>query len=160
MTDLRTRMRIYDQAPAPDYWSEVELRGSSGSVGTAPAARSARPLLLLAAAVLLLTLTVGGAALALSRLVVPPPDSPADPSATPVASASADPSATPVALPSSGEIAARTTSWSIRIRMTIQFVTVPLDAPITSASPSRYPMVGPGPPGLSTSTWASLGRWH
>ncbi len=74
MTDLRDRMRIYDQAPAPDYWIEVELRASSGSVGSAAPARSARPLLLLAAATLL-ALAVGGAALALSRLVDPPPDS-------------------------------------------------------------------------------------
>jgi Tol biopolymer transport system component len=75
MTDLRDRMRIYDQAPAPDYWNEVELRASSRSVGTAAPARSARPLLLLAAAAMLLALAVGGAALALSRLVDPPPDS-------------------------------------------------------------------------------------
>lgn len=72
MTDLRARMRIYDRAPAPDYWNEVELRASSGSVGTAAPARSARPLLLLAAA-MLLALAVGGAALVLSRLVDPPP---------------------------------------------------------------------------------------
>ena len=71
MTNLRDRMRIYDQAPAPDYWIEVELRASSGSVGTAAPARSARPLLLLAAA-MLLALAVGGAALALSRIVDPP----------------------------------------------------------------------------------------
>ena len=71
MTDLRDRMRIYDQAPAPDYWNEVELRAASGSVETAPPARSARPFLLLAAA-LLLALAIGGAALALSRLIDPP----------------------------------------------------------------------------------------
>ena len=92
MTDLRDRMRIYDQAPAPDYWDEVELRASSGSVGTAPPARAARPFLLLAAA-MLLALTVGGAALALSRLVDPAPPVPPDPLAT---SASPVPSASPV----------------------------------------------------------------
>ena len=74
MTDLRSRMRIYDRAPAPDYWTEIELRASSASVRTAAPARSARPLLLLAAA-MLLALAVGGAALALSRLVDPPPGS-------------------------------------------------------------------------------------
>lgn len=74
MTDLRDRMRIYDRAPAPDYWNEVELRASSRSVGAAAPARSARPLLLMAAA-MLLALAVGGAALALSRLVDPSPDS-------------------------------------------------------------------------------------
>jgi Tol biopolymer transport system component len=62
MTDLRDRMRIYDRVPAPDYWNEVELRGLSGSMGTAAPARSARPLLLLAAG-LLLVLALGGALL-------------------------------------------------------------------------------------------------
>jgi hypothetical protein len=33
MTDLRTRMRIYDQAPAPEYWDEVVRRASGASVG-------------------------------------------------------------------------------------------------------------------------------
>jgi Tol biopolymer transport system component len=68
MTDLRDRMRIYDQAPAPDYWSEVELRAST--VSAAAPHRSARSALLLAAA-LLLALAVGGAALALSGIVHP-----------------------------------------------------------------------------------------
>ncbi len=51
MTDLRTRMRIYDQAPAPDYWSEVELRASTRPEATPPH-RLGRPALLLVAAVL------------------------------------------------------------------------------------------------------------
>lgn len=69
MTDLRDRMRIYDQAPAPDYWSEVELRASTMSA-TAPH-RSARSALLLVAA-LLLALAVGGAVVALSGIVHAP----------------------------------------------------------------------------------------
>ena len=85
MTDLRDRMRIYDQAPAPDYWSEVELRASSGSVETALPARSAGPSQLMAAA-LLLALAVGGAALALSGIADPPVPPVPVPSVPPVPS--------------------------------------------------------------------------
>jgi hypothetical protein len=52
-------MRTYDQAPAPDYWSEVQLRASSAP-GDARPERSARPALLLVAALLLL-LTISAA---------------------------------------------------------------------------------------------------
>ena len=65
-------MRIYDQAPAPDYWNEVELRASARSEETAVRARSARTLLLLAAAAMLLALAVGGAALVMSGILEPP----------------------------------------------------------------------------------------
>ena len=66
-------MQIYDRAPAPDYWNEVELRAAPASAAAAAPPRSARPVLLLAAA-MLLALVVGGAALALSRPTDPPPE--------------------------------------------------------------------------------------
>ena len=74
MTDLRTRMRVFDQAPAPDYWNEVELRASTGAMGAARTDRSSRPMLLLVAAALL-ALAIGGAVLVLSGIVVPPDSS-------------------------------------------------------------------------------------
>jgi Tol biopolymer transport system component len=64
MKDLRTRMRIFDEVPAPSYWNEIELRASSPLEAASPA-RSSRPALLLVAA-LLLVFVIGGAALVLS----------------------------------------------------------------------------------------------
>lgn len=67
MTDLRARMRIYDQAPAPDYWSEVELRASTVSAAEPPH-RSAWSALLLVAA--LLTILMISAAVAIGSGVI------------------------------------------------------------------------------------------
>lgn len=64
MNDLRTRMRIFDQVPAPSYWSEIELRASTAPEAATPD-RVVRPTLLLVTA-LLLVLVIGGAALVLS----------------------------------------------------------------------------------------------
>jgi hypothetical protein len=63
MNDLRNRMRIFDEVPAPSYWNEIELRASSAPAAASPA-RSTRPALLLVAA--LLALVVGGGVLILS----------------------------------------------------------------------------------------------
>jgi hypothetical protein len=52
-------MQVFDQAPAPDYWSEAELRASAAPQAARPG-RSARPALLLAAA-LLVILTISAA---------------------------------------------------------------------------------------------------
>ena len=57
MTDLRTRMRIYDAAPAPDYWSEIELRASAAPKAVRPNRRTERALLLAAALLLVLTIS-------------------------------------------------------------------------------------------------------
>lgn len=70
MKDLRTRMRIFDQVPAPNYWDEIELRASIAPEAASPD-RRVRPTLLLVAA-LLLALIMGGAALVLSGNVEPP----------------------------------------------------------------------------------------
>jgi Tol biopolymer transport system component len=64
MKDLRTRMRIFDEVPAPSYWDEIELRASSAPEAASPV-RTTRPALLLVAA-LLLALLAGGAVLILS----------------------------------------------------------------------------------------------
>ena len=68
MTDLRTRMRIFDQAPTPDYWSVVELRASAASAGAARRNRDSRPALLLVAA-LLAILVISAAVVVGSGLV-------------------------------------------------------------------------------------------
>lgn len=81
MTDLRARMRIYDQAPAPDYWSEVELRAATVSAA-APPDRSARSALLLVAALLTIlvisaTVAIGSGVIELPWPVESPTPSPA-----------------------------------------------------------------------------------
>lgn len=97
MTDLRARMRIYDQAPAPDYWSEVETRAATVSAA-APPDRSARSARLLVA-VLLTILTISAAiAVGSGTIELPwPVESPIpSPSAAPPSpSAPASPSARP-----------------------------------------------------------------
>jgi dipeptidyl aminopeptidase/acylaminoacyl peptidase len=100
MTDLRARMRVYDQAPAPDYWSEVRLRASAAG-GSAVPDRSTRPMLLLAAALLAIVaisaaVAIGSGVIELPRFVVPPVPSPSAPEPSPSAEASTGQSATGV----------------------------------------------------------------
>lgn len=59
MTDLRARMRVYDLAPAPYYWREVELRASAAPEATRPDRGGPRALIL--AAGLLVVLVISAA---------------------------------------------------------------------------------------------------
>lgn len=74
MKDLRNRMRIFDEVPAPSYWKEIEMRASSAPEATAPA-RGMRPTLLLVAA-LLLTAAIGGALVLSGNLELPDSSAP------------------------------------------------------------------------------------
>jgi len=94
-------MRSFDQAPAPDYWSEVELRASA-SAGAARRERASGLAVLIVAA-LLAVLAISAALVVVSGLlklpaVLPlpsPSGSPTSPVASPSADASPVPSPTP-----------------------------------------------------------------
>jgi hypothetical protein len=77
MTDLRARMRTFDQARAPDYWSEVELRAATATPAARPD-RGTRRVLILVTAVLVLTISaavaVGSGAVDLWPVESPTPN--------------------------------------------------------------------------------------
>jgi hypothetical protein len=113
MTDLRGRMRIYDQAPAPDYWSEAELRASA----IPQPERSARPTLILVGALLAILLI--SAAIAVGSGVIELPSLDESPSPSAVASiaptSSPEPSAAtpaPLGLPGAGVSPAGEYGWT------------------------------------------------
>jgi len=113
MTDLHARMRIYDQAQVPDYWSEVQLRASTTSDAARPD-RGPRRALLLAAALLtmlaiLAAVAVGSGLVKLPPIVPVPSPSPS-PSASP--SAQATPSVVVHGWPSTSKNSAGVYSWS------------------------------------------------
>lgn len=119
MTDLRARMRIYDQARAPDYWTEVELRAATPPQTARPDRGARRALLLVGVVLAMLTVSaavaVGSGVVEIPWLIESPtPSTQEHASPTP---GSLEPTASllPVGMPGPSADRAGVYGWAARL---------------------------------------------